>query len=92
MLEKNHEIIMDARAIQERVKALGQAISRDYAGKNLLVIGVLKGAFIFMADLIRAIDIPLVIDFIKVSSYGKKRNLVRRDHSPLNAHHSRAGP
>lgn len=71
MQEKNHEIIVDARAIQERVKALGQAISQDYAGKNLLVIGVLKGAFVFMADLIRAIDIPMAIDFIQVSSYGK---------------------
>lgn len=71
MQKKNHEIIVDAISIQARVKTLGQVISRDYAGKNLLVIGVLKGAFIFMADLIRAIDIPLAIDFIQVSSYGK---------------------
>jgi len=71
MQKKNDEIVVDTRAIQERVKALGQAISRDYAGKNLLVLGVLKGAFVFMADLIRAIDIPLTIDFIQVSSYGK---------------------
>ena len=71
MQDQNREIILDALSIQERIVQLGQAISQDYAAKNLLVIGVLKGAFVFMADLVRAIDIPLVIDFIQVSSYGK---------------------
>lgn len=71
MQEKNLKNIVDARSIQERIQELGQSISRDYAGKNLLVIGVLKGAFVFMADLIRAIETPLAVDFIQVSSYGK---------------------
>lgn len=70
MQKNNQEIILDTLSIQERVGQLGQAISRDYAAGNLLVIGVLKGAFIFMADLIRVIDVPLVVDFIQVSSYG----------------------
>jgi len=71
MREKNLKIIVDVRSLQGRIQELGQSISRDYAGKNLLVIGVLKGAFIFMADLIRAIEVPLAVDFIQVSSYGK---------------------
>jgi hypoxanthine phosphoribosyltransferase len=67
----DREIILDALSIQKRIVQLGEAISRDYAAGNLLVLGVLKGAFVFMADLIRAIDIPMAIDFIQVSSYGK---------------------
>jgi len=63
-------VIIDTLAIQQRVTQLGQSISHDYANKKLAVIGVLKGAFVFMADLIRAVDIPLEIDFIQVSSYG----------------------
>ncbi len=70
MQEGDREIVLDALSIHERVVQLGQDISRDYAAGNLLIIGVLKGAFIFMADLIRAIDVPLVVDFIQISSYG----------------------
>ncbi|MBW6520096.1 MAG: hypoxanthine phosphoribosyltransferase [Desulfoarculaceae bacterium] len=70
MQNTDREIVLDVQSIQERIGQLGQAISGDYATGNLLVIGVLKGAFIFMADLVRAIDIPLVTDFIQVSSYG----------------------
>lgn len=65
------EIIVDRVAIQERVRQLGQQISRDFVGRKILVLGVLKGAFVFMADLIRAVDAELVVDFIHVSSYGK---------------------
>jgi hypoxanthine phosphoribosyltransferase len=56
--------------IQEKVKELGRQIADDYRGRNPLVICVLKGAFIFMADLVKRIDIPLEIDFMAVSSYG----------------------
>lgn len=56
--------------ISSRVQALGQQISHDYQGKTLHLICVLNGAFIFMADLVRAIDLPLSTDFISVSSYG----------------------
>lgn len=56
--------------IADRVKEMGLQISQDYQGKELLVIGILKGAVVFMADLIRYITVPLNIDFMAVSSYG----------------------
>ena len=63
-------ILIDAEAIQERVKELGRYIDEQYAGKDLLLISVLKGSVIFMADLLRAISIPHEIDFMATSSYG----------------------
>lgn len=65
------EVLFDADRIQEKVRELGRQIGRDYAERNPLVICVLKGAFIFMADLVKAIDIPLEVDFMAVSSYGQ---------------------
>ena len=66
----NLELLIAAEAIQDRIKELGAEISRDYAGRNPLLIGVLKGAFMFLGDLMRAIEIPLGIEFIAISSYG----------------------
>ena len=66
----NKEVVLDSQTIQNRVQELGEEITRDYRGKELVVIGVLKGAFVFMADLVREIDLPLSTDFIQVSSYG----------------------
>lgn len=57
--------------IQARVKELADRISEDYSGKDLLVIGILKGAFMFFSDLVRAIKVPLTLDFIIASSYVK---------------------
>ncbi len=62
--------ILSFQSIQERVKELGTQITRDYQEKDLVVVGILNGAFIFMADLIRAIDSPLLVDFVRLSSYG----------------------
>ena len=56
--------------LKERVRELGEQITRDYQGKNLLLVSVLKGSIAFMADLMRAIDLPCAIDFLSVSSYG----------------------
>lgn len=56
--------------IKRRVTELGRQITNDFEGKNLIVIGVLKGSFIFMADLLREIELPLEVSFISVSSYG----------------------
>ncbi|MEG0970728.1 MAG: hypoxanthine phosphoribosyltransferase [Acidaminococcaceae bacterium] len=56
-------------AIQERVKALGAEITRDYAGKKIVVIALLKGAVFFMTDLVRAIKLPVRVEFMVVSSY-----------------------
>lgn len=69
MTQDIERIIFTEDALRERVHELGKSISADYAGKKLLVVGVLKGAFVFMADLIRQITIPCQIDFITASSY-----------------------
>jgi hypoxanthine phosphoribosyltransferase len=64
------EILIDERQIEEKINELGCKISKDYEGKDLLVVGLLRGAVVFMADLVRAISIPIEFDFIAVSSYG----------------------
>lgn len=64
------EILITSEAIRERTAELGAEISRDYAGKDVLLVCVLKGAMVFMADLMRHITIPVCIDTIAVSSYG----------------------
>ncbi|MBI4839428.1 MAG: hypoxanthine phosphoribosyltransferase [Nitrospirae bacterium] len=57
--------------IQQRVKELAGRISRDYEGKEILAVGILKGAFMFFADIVRTIQVPMTIDFLIVSSYAK---------------------
>ena len=64
------EVVVDAATLQARVAELGAEITADYAGRSPLLIGVLKGAAMFMTDLARAIALPLEIDFMAVSSYG----------------------
>ena len=63
-------VLLNEDEIKEIVTNLGKQISRDYKGKNLVLVSVLKGSVVFMADLMRAIDIPCSIDFMVVSSYG----------------------
>lgn len=65
------EMLFSAAEIDRRVREVAARISVDYAGRDVLVVGVLKGAFLFMADLIRHIDIPIQVDFIATSSYGQ---------------------
>ncbi|MFZ5632038.1 MAG: hypoxanthine phosphoribosyltransferase [Bacillota bacterium] len=65
------EILLTEEQIAQKVKELGERISGDYRGNEILVVGILKGAVIFMSDLIRHITVPLAIDFMAVSSYGK---------------------
>lgn len=62
--------LIDADTIAARVRELGQRITHDYAGKELVVVPVLTGSFLFAADLVRAIDLPLTVDFLAVRSYG----------------------
>jgi hypoxanthine phosphoribosyltransferase len=64
------EELLSAQQIQERVSALGAEIARDYADKSLVLLCVLKGSFVFAADLARAIDLPLRVEFLGVRSYG----------------------
>ncbi len=65
-------IIIDENHLKDRVAELGAEISRDYQGEAILLVGILKGAVIFMADLARAIQCPISIDFMAVSSYGNQ--------------------
>ena len=64
------EVLIDEDALQARIRELGAELSSDYAGKELLLVGVLKGAVFFMADLMRSITVPCEIDFMAISSYG----------------------
>ncbi|HEY5885708.1 MAG TPA: hypoxanthine phosphoribosyltransferase [Pyrinomonadaceae bacterium] len=66
----NLEVLFSQAEIQERIKELGAEITRDYAGRNPLLIGVLKGACFFLSDLLRSIDTRLGIEFMAISSYG----------------------
>jgi hypoxanthine phosphoribosyltransferase len=64
------EILIDEPTLQARIAELGDEISSDYAGKDLLLVGVLKGAVFFMADLMRSLSVPCEVDFMAISSYG----------------------
>ena len=63
-------VLLTEEQLQKRAAELGAAISRDFAGKEPIFVGVLKGCFVFMADLMRYVDLPCSIDFMAVSSYG----------------------
>ena len=63
-------VVVSQAQLEERITSLGREITADYAGRAPLLVGVLKGAFVFMSDLARAIDLPVEFDFMAVSSYG----------------------
>lgn len=67
-------VFLDADAIARRVEELGAEIGRDYQGEEILLVGLLKGSVFFLADLARAIDLPLEIDFLSLSSYTKEHD------------------
>ena len=64
------KVLLSEETIAAKVKELGAQIAKDYADKNPLIVSVLRGSFVFMADLVRAIDVPCTVDFMSVSSYG----------------------
>lgn len=66
-------VLISKEEIRDKVAKLAAEIRRDYQGKQPLLIGVLKGSFIFLADLVRILNIPLTVDFIKLSSYGSAK-------------------
>ncbi|GCE47975.1 hypoxanthine phosphoribosyltransferase [Thermosporothrix hazakensis] len=70
MHEDIAEVLFTEKQIQERIQELGRQITEDYRGKNVLLLGTLKGAVPFIADLARAIELPLEIDYMAISSYG----------------------
>ncbi|MEW6388658.1 MAG: hypoxanthine phosphoribosyltransferase [Thermodesulfobacteriota bacterium] len=63
-------LLLSQEAIAHRVKELATQISRDYQGQEVIMVGVLKGAFIFLADLVRALEFPVEVDFVRLRSYG----------------------
>jgi len=69
---KEKKLLLTKEQIADRVKAIAWQISQDYQGKNPIIIGILKGAFMFLADLTRHISIPFRIDFVRIASYGSK--------------------
>ena len=70
MVDDLQKIIISREEIEKAVKRLGEEISRDYEGKTPMMVSILKGAFVFMADLVREVTVPCTIDFMAVSSYG----------------------
>ena len=70
LIDDIDEILITPEKLQARVAELGAQISADYAGKNPLLVGVLRGVFVFMADLVRVITIPIDVDFIGITRYG----------------------
>jgi hypoxanthine phosphoribosyltransferase len=70
-LAQELEVLFSQEQIGKRVRELGAQIERDYQGKELVLLGVLKGSFLFISDLARSIDLPLSVDFIGLSSYGE---------------------
>lgn len=64
------ELVLDADRIQARVRELAARMSADYAGKSPLLVGVLNGVFVFMSDLVRALSVPVQVDFVRLKSYG----------------------
>ena len=70
MNQISKQILFSRDEIQKRVREIASQISKDYDGRELVVIGILRGAFIFMADLVRELNVPCKIDFVRVASYG----------------------
>jgi len=66
---KNYKIVLTESEIQKRVKELGEEISRDYKGKKPIVVCMLKGAIVFFADIVRNLDLPIYMEFARLSSY-----------------------
>lgn len=74
MEEKSRNILINKEQIAKRISELGKQITREYTGKNLYILSLLRGSFIFTADLVREIDINLKIGFMTTSSYGNSEN------------------
>jgi len=67
------QLLFSDKQIEQRIRELAGQISADYHGRHLVIVGVLKGCFVFLADIIRSLDLDLTIDFVKVASYGACR-------------------
>ena len=78
---RNVDVLFSQAEIASRITALARQLDHEYRGKDLVVVGVLKGAFIFMSDLVRAMEVPLTCDFLRVASYDhdKSTGIVRME-------------
>jgi hypoxanthine phosphoribosyltransferase len=72
-IETNPVILYTRKEINAVVSRLAEEITRDYAGRHPLIIGILKGSFVFIADLVRKLDFPLEIEFVRLASYGSRK-------------------
>jgi hypoxanthine phosphoribosyltransferase len=72
-LDKELKLLFSRQAIAEQIARLAREISADYADKKLILVGVLKGAFVFLADLVRQLTIPAGIEFVRIASYGSQK-------------------
>lgn len=70
MAEQTRKVLFSRERIAKEIKRLGQEISRDYGDQEIMLVGVLKGSFLFIADLIRELETPAVVDFVRLASYG----------------------
>ncbi len=90
--DKKFEVYLNSGVIKTRINQIGEEITRNFQGKEIVILGVLNGSFIFFADLCRAIDLPLVCSFIKLSSYhgtvssGEIRSVLGLDHDLKGKH------
>ena len=73
LVPENYKLLISEEDIRQRLRELGEQITADFAGKNPILIGILNGGFIFLADLIRFINTDMEMDFIRISSYGNAR-------------------
>ncbi len=71
MTADRFELLIPEHVVQAKIGELAAQINQDYAGRELLVVGILRGAFIFLADLVRKLEMPVIVDFMAVSSYGQ---------------------
>jgi hypoxanthine phosphoribosyltransferase len=72
MIDQNMKVLYSRERIAEEIQRLGREISADFAGREIMLVGVLKGSFLFVADLIRALSVPSVVDFVRLASYGSE--------------------
>jgi len=71
--DKEIKVLIDEKALKKKIRKLGEMISKDYAGRTPILVAILKGSFIFVADICRCISVPVVFDFMALSSYGNAR-------------------
>jgi len=69
-MERISEVLIEEEVLKQKVQEMAKQIEKDYQGKDLVAVGILKGALLFLADLVKAVDLPLTYDFMDVSSYG----------------------